>query len=103
MITLKTEARNQCEDGLTRNLMRLVTQNFNVKKGQDFRTAPRREHTLGACINVHYWKFSPQVWTYCPGPNTGGNFDSIDYKVYVRDWVCDQISDATFVKELISL
>ena len=89
------------EDGLTRNLMRLVTHNYNVKKGQDFRTAPRREYTLGACVNVHYWKFSPQVWKYCAGPNTGGNFDSIDHKVYVRDLVCNQIPDDTFVNELI--
>ena len=89
------------EDGVTRKLMRLVTKEFDIKQGQDFRTAARREETLGACVNVHYWKYSSNTWMYCAGPNPSGNFSSIDNKIYVRELVCDQSPDETFVNELI--
>lgn len=90
------------EDGVTRNLMRLVTKELGIKQGQDFRTASRSEDTLGACVNVHYWKCTPYLWKYCSGPNTGGKFSSIDHKVYVRELVCDDTPDESFVNELIS-
>ena len=89
------------EDGVTRKLMRLVTKEFDIKQGQDFRTAARREETLGACVNVHYWKYSSNTWMYCAGPNPSGNFSSIDNKIHVRELVCDQSPDETFVNELI--
>ena len=89
------------EDGVTRNLMHLVTKEYNIKQGQDFRTVNRREETLGACVNVHFWKNSPNKWMYCAGPNPNGNFSSIDNKVYVRELVCDQSPDEAFVNELI--
>ena len=89
------------EDGVTRKLMRLVTKELGIKQGQDFRTAARREETLGACVNVHYWKYSSNTWMYCAGPNPSGNFSSIDNKIHVRELVCDQSPDETFVNELI--
>lgn len=88
-------------DGVTRKLMRLVTKELGIKQGQDFRTAARREETLGACVNVHYWKYSSNTWMYCAGPNPSGNFSSIDNKIHVRELVCDQSPDETFVNELI--
>ena len=89
------------EDGVTRDLMRLITKEYHIKQGQDFRTASRREETLGACVNVHYWKYSPNTWMYCAGPNPSGNFSSIDNKVHVRELVCDKTPDEAFVNELI--
>lgn len=89
------------EDGVTRDLMRLITKEYDIKQGQDFRTASRREETLGACVNVHYWKYSPNTWMYCAGPNPSGNFSSIDNKVHVRELVCDKTPDEAFVNELI--
>lgn len=81
--------------------MRLVTKEYDIKQGQDFRTASRREETLGACVNVHYWKYSPNTWMYCAGPNPSGNFSSIGNKVHVRKLVCDKTPDEAFVNELI--
>ena len=56
---------------------------------------------MGACVNVHYWKYSPNTWMYCAGPNPSGNFSSIDNKVHVRELVCDKTPDEAFVNELI--
>ena len=89
------------EEKLTRKLMRFVTSKYNIKKGQDFRTASRSEETLAACANVHYWKQDAKVWKYCAGPNTKGNFHSIRHKVYVRELVSDMTPDETFVNEMI--
>lgn len=89
------------EEKLTRKLMRLVTSKYNIKKGQDFRTAGRSEETLAACVNVHYWKQDAKLWKYCAGPNTKGNFHSINHKVYVREILSDITPDEAFVNELI--
>lgn len=89
------------EEKLTRKLMRFVTSKYNIKKGQDFRTAGRSEETLAACVNVHYWKQDAKLWKYCAGPNTKGNFHSINHKVYVREILSDITPDEAFVNELI--
>lgn len=89
------------EEKLTRKLMRFVTSKYNIKKGQDFRTAGRSEETLAACVNVHYWKQDAKLWKYCAGPNTKGKFDSINHKVYVRELVSDMTPNEAFVNELI--
>lgn len=89
------------EEKLTRKLMRFVTSKYNIKKGQDFRTAGRSEETLAACVNVHYWKQDAKLWKYCAGPNTKGNFHPINHKVYVREILSDITPDEAFVNELI--
>ncbi|EJX03354.1 hypothetical protein EVA_08534 [gut metagenome] len=90
------------EERNLRNLMRLLTNKWGIKKGQDFRTKSRREETLAACVNVHYWKQHDHLWKYCAGPNTDGNFQVIHHKVYIRDLVCDGTADEAFIHELIS-
>lgn len=89
------------EEKLTLKLMRFVTKKYNIKKGQDFRTANRSEDTLAACANVHYWKQDANLWKYCAGPNTKGKFHSINHKVYVRELVSDTTPNEAFVNELI--
>lgn len=89
------------EEKLTLKLMRFVTSKYNIKKGQDFRTASRSEETLAACVNVHYWKQDTKLWKYCAGPNTKGNFHSINHKVYVRELLSDITPNEAFVNELI--
>lgn len=89
------------EKKLTLKLMRFVTSKYNIKKGQDFRTAGRSEETLAACANVHYWKQDTKLWKYCAGPNTKGKFHCINHKVYVRELVSDTTPNEAFVNELI--
>ena len=56
---------------------------------------------MAACVNVHYWKQDAKLWKYCAGPNTKGNFHSINHKVYVREILSDITPDEAFVNELI--
>lgn len=54
--------------------MRFVTSKYNIKKGQDFRTAGRSEETLAACVNVHYWKQDAEVVEVLRWPKYKGEF-----------------------------
>ena len=93
---------NSGDKNLKKRVNKMLKDEYNIKKGPDFRTKKSCEETLGACVDMHYWREADNCWKYCVGPHKEGKFDTIHNKVYIRKLVCEQGNpDPAFMERLI--